>query len=57
MPTSLAPRPSRQEFGTAAFRSLDELIAAGVQAASVAVPTAAHLEVARQLMRTAASTS
>src|ERR1039457_572802 len=39
------------EFGTQAFRSTDELIAAGVQACSVAVPTAAHLEVARQLMQ------
>ena len=34
------------EFGTQAFRSIDELIAAGVQAVSVAVPTAAHREVA-----------
>ncbi len=39
------------EFGVSAFRSIEELIAAGVQACSVAVPTAAHLEVARQLMR------
>ncbi len=39
------------EFGTSAFRSIDELIAAGVQACSVAVPTAAHLEVARHLMQ------
>src|ERR1039458_6275243 len=39
------------EFGTSAFRSIDELIAAGVQACSVAVPTAAHLEVARYLMQ------
>src|SRR5450759_53350 len=39
------------EFGVSAFRSIDELIAAGVQACSVAVPTAAHLEVARQLMQ------
>ena len=38
------------EFGTQAFRSIDELIAAGVQAVSVAVPTVAHLAVARQLM-------
>ena len=36
-----------REFGTTAFRSVAELIEAGVQAASVAVPTAAHLEVAR----------
>jgi predicted dehydrogenase len=40
-----------REFGTLAFRSTDELIQAGAQAASVAVPTAAHLEVARQLMQ------
>jgi predicted dehydrogenase len=40
-----------REFGTQAFSSLNELIAAGVQAASVAVPTVAHLEVARQLMQ------
>jgi predicted dehydrogenase len=39
-----------KEFGTKALRSADELIAAGVQAASVAVPTVSHLEVARQLM-------
>ena len=39
-----------REFGTSAFRSVNELIQAGVQAASVTVPTAAHLEVARQLM-------
>ena len=39
-----------REFGTSAFRSIDELVQAGVQAASVAVPTAAHLDVARQLM-------
>ena len=38
------------EFGTSAFRSIGELIQAGVQAASVAVPTAGHLDVARQLM-------
>jgi predicted dehydrogenase len=38
------------EFGTRAFGSVDELIDAGVQAASVAVPTASHLEVARKLM-------
>jgi predicted dehydrogenase len=38
------------EFGTQAFRSVAELVAAGVDAASVAVPTIAHLPVARQLM-------
>src|SRR5271167_2160259 len=40
-----------REFGTSAFRSIGELIQAGVQAVSVAVPTAAHLDVARQLMQ------
>jgi len=39
-----------REFGTSAFGSIDELVQAGVQAASVAVPTAAHLDVARQLI-------
>ena len=39
------------EFGVHAFRSTDELIAADVQACSVAVPTAAHLDVARKLMQ------
>jgi predicted dehydrogenase len=39
-----------KEFGTSAFRSIGELIQTGAQAASVAVPTAAHLDVARQLM-------
>jgi len=39
-----------KEFSTSAFRSIPELIQAGVQAVSVAIPTAVHLEVARQLM-------
>ena len=39
------------EFQTQAFRSLDEMIAVGVQAASVAVPTVAHREVAGKLMQ------
>ena len=39
-----------KEFGCEAFRTADELIAAGVQAVSVAVPTVSHLEVARRLM-------
>ncbi|MGA2902992.1 MAG: Gfo/Idh/MocA family oxidoreductase [Candidatus Korobacteraceae bacterium] len=39
-----------REFGTQAFHSVAELIAGGVQAASVAVPTISHLEVARPLM-------
>ena len=39
-----------KEFTTSAFRSIPELIHAGVEAVSVAVPTAAHLEVAGQLM-------
>ena len=40
-----------KDFHTQAFRSTDDLIAAGVQAASVAVPTVSHLAVARQLMQ------
>jgi len=40
-----------KEFGTAAFRSAGELVAAGVNAASVAVPTVTHLEAAGELMR------
>ena len=40
-----------KDFGTHPFRSTDELTAAGIDAASVAVPTVAHLDVARQLMR------
>jgi len=39
-----------KEFGTQAFHSLDELIAAGIDAASVAVPTVSHLAVARKLI-------
>jgi predicted dehydrogenase len=39
-----------QEFGTQAFGSLAELIANGADVVSVAVPTVAHLAVARQLM-------
>ena len=40
------------EFGTQAFASLEELLQRGKpQAASVAVPTVAHLEVARKLMQ------
>ncbi len=39
------------EFGTQAFRSVDELLAAGIDAASVAVSTTAHLAVARALMQ------
>jgi len=38
------------EFGAQAFASLDELVSKGVQAVSVAVPTEAHLGVARRLM-------
>ncbi len=40
-----------REFGAQAFRSVDELIAAGVNAVSVAVPTVSHLDVATLLMR------
>ena len=39
-----------KEFGTRAFRS-GRTYRAGVQAASVAVPTVSHLDVARQLMQ------
>jgi predicted dehydrogenase len=39
-----------KEFGTQAFRSFDEFIAAGINAASVAVPTVSHLAVARRLI-------
>ena len=39
-----------QEYGTPAFASLKDLVQAGVQAASVAVPTVEHLKVARELM-------
>ena len=39
-----------REFGTQAFQTVDELIAAGLDAASVAVPTVAHCEVAGRLM-------
>jgi len=46
---SLAQSAAKQ-FGTSAYRSIPEMIQAGVQAVSVAVPTAAHLDVARQLM-------
>lgn len=38
------------EFDTRAFSTPEELIAAGVQAVSIAVPTISHLEVARKLM-------
>jgi predicted dehydrogenase len=40
------------EFGTQAFSSVEELLTAGTHAASVAVPTVAHLEVSRKLMQT-----
>ena len=39
------------EFKTKAFLSAAELIAGGVDAASVAVPTVLHLDVARELMQ------
>ncbi len=42
------------EFGTKAFGSVAELLAAGVDAVSVAVPTVAHLTVARELMENGA---
>jgi predicted dehydrogenase len=39
-----------KEYGSVSFASLKELVQAGVQAASVAVPTVEHLNVARELM-------
>jgi predicted dehydrogenase len=39
-----------KEFGTQGFGSVGELVAAGVDAVSVAVPTVAHLPVGRELM-------
>ena len=50
MPTCLAPKSIASEFGTEAFASVAELVAAGVDAVSIAVPTVAHLAVARELM-------
>ena len=43
-------RAVASEFGTQAFGSVAELLAAGVDAVSVVVPTVAHLAVARELM-------
>ena len=43
-----------EEFGTRAFTSVAELVAAGVGAVSVAVPTVAHLAVARELLQAGA---
>ena len=40
-----------REYGTEAYGSVDELIAAGVNAVSVAVPTVSHREVAGRLMQ------
>jgi predicted dehydrogenase len=40
-----------KEFNTRAFRSAAELVTAGIDAASVAVPTILHLPVARELMQ------
>ncbi|MDP9263792.1 MAG: Gfo/Idh/MocA family oxidoreductase [Acidobacteriota bacterium] len=39
-----------KEYATPAFASVKELVQSGVQAASVAVPTVEHLQVARELM-------
>jgi predicted dehydrogenase len=44
-------RTIADQFGAQVFRTVDELISAGVQAVSVAVPTASHLAVASQLMK------
>jgi predicted dehydrogenase len=43
-----------KEFGTRAFRSAEELIGHGIDAASVAVPTVAHLGIARTLIQAGA---
>src|SRR6516225_4820699 len=43
-------RAIAKEFSATAFERLDDLIAAGVDAVSVAVPTVAHLKVARTLL-------
>lgn len=42
-----------REFGTRAFESIEQLVAAGeeISAASVAVPTIAHFKVAKQLLK------
>jgi predicted dehydrogenase len=44
-------RAVAKEFSTTAFERVADLIEAGVDAVSVAVPTVAHLDVARELMR------
>ncbi len=44
-------RAVASEFGVQAFDSVPDLVAAGVDAVSVAVPTVAHLPVARELMQ------
>jgi predicted dehydrogenase len=47
-------RAVASEFGTQAFGSVSELVPAGVNAVSVAVPTVTHLTVARELMENGA---
>ena len=47
-------RAVASEFGTRAFSSVTELLAAGVDAVSVAVPTVGHVAVGRQLMEAGA---
>ena len=50
-PTAIPPRRDHcRRVRHASFRTPEELIAAGVEAASVAVPTVSHLEVARKLL-------
>jgi predicted dehydrogenase len=44
-------REVAKEFGTQAFGSVADLISSGVDAVSVAVPTAYHLDVARKVMQ------
>ena len=52
IPTRLAPTQVAREFGCGTFGSVQQLLAthSDVKAASVAVPTVLHLEVARTLM-------
>jgi predicted dehydrogenase len=47
-------RSVASEFGTRAFGSVTDLLAAGVDAVSIAVPTVAHRSVARELMENGA---
>ena len=50
-PKLASAQSAAREFKTSAFQSAAELIAQGVDAVSVAVPTVLHLAVARELMQ------